>query len=59
LLEIAEKSPEPSDVKLYNFMKCDWQTFANETCSIEKPTQVFYKKVEYLKELGPSISMQV
>lgn len=48
-MEIAEKSPIPSDIKLYNFLKCDWQYFANETYSNERPTQPFFKKVDYLK----------
>lgn len=39
-------------------MKCDWQHFAQETYSTEKPSQPFFKKSDFLKDLGPYISFQ-
>jgi hypothetical protein len=58
LLELAGKSGNETDIKLYNFINCDWQFFAQETTALDKPAQFFFRKVEYIKELGPFVTSQ-
>lgn len=59
LLDAAEKLNKNSETRIYNYFREEWQFFANEAPIVEKPPQIFIKKADVIKDLGPSITNQI
>lgn len=59
LLDAAEKLNKNSETRIYNYFREEWQFFANEAPIVEKPPQIYIKKADVIKDLGPSITNQI
>ena len=45
--------------KIYNYLKGDWRYFANEQIVLEKNTVINIKKVDLLKDFGPTATLSM
>ena len=59
LSQIAESLHEPVNTKVYNYFKSDWQSFADSVPVLEKTTPYFFKKVDLLRDIGPSATSHI
>jgi hypothetical protein len=59
LLDVCENTNKIGGAKLYSFLKKDWEIYANDIPSGEKHPVFPLKKVEVLRDIGPSATFQV
>lgn len=59
LLDNCENIEKVPETKIYKYLKCDWQYFASEQISIEKPPTITIRKVDLLRDLGTCATISV